>query len=369
KTATKLIVEHKMRGMGGMWYGLELPLNPASEKECKARDAKKLPKVWDFEEDIPDQKHTVTVGDVCFVAIGMISNRAYSAVRYQPTACIVVNSTTQQPKLAAAVRDMWTAPDAHEELFRRLLDDFYTSDERRFAPGAAMRLLYYFPKEAAPIIIERLTKYEAKMGKNDNYELVDLLEAIAWCEDEKIIQKIRAIAKASDDDSVIAAATPAMRGGGDARYFEKLNTMLLKANSGKQYPTTTVQDLLAAISEVFPDKLEGSLQAYLDSNDHESALNAVRFLSEKRTDLAPRLLVQMLNDKRPGLGSYRKDGKDEPPDDNDEVIEMRLCDDAWWLINVAQGNKTIRCEGGHGEMDKRIEEFKKTLKAQPSQRN
>ena len=37
----------------------------------------------------------------------MITNRPYNAVRYQPTACIVLNSPTTSPVIAKALRAMW----------------------------------------------------------------------------------------------------------------------------------------------------------------------------------------------------------------------------------------------------------------------
>lgn len=43
--------------------------------------------------------HIVTVGDLCFVALGQIVNRDYSAVAYQPTGIVVVTSPTYSPAL------------------------------------------------------------------------------------------------------------------------------------------------------------------------------------------------------------------------------------------------------------------------------
>ena len=39
-------------------------------------------------------EHAITVGDLCFVALGQIVNRHFSATRYQPTGGLIVNSPT-----------------------------------------------------------------------------------------------------------------------------------------------------------------------------------------------------------------------------------------------------------------------------------
>ena len=46
---------------------------------------------------------------MCFVAVGQIVGRGYAAVRYQPTACIVINSPTHDAKLRSDVRAAWVS--------------------------------------------------------------------------------------------------------------------------------------------------------------------------------------------------------------------------------------------------------------------
>ena len=48
--------------------------------------------------DQPDD-HAITVGDLCFVALGQIVNRHFSATRYQPTGGLMVNSPTYSKAL------------------------------------------------------------------------------------------------------------------------------------------------------------------------------------------------------------------------------------------------------------------------------
>src|SRR5262249_51921060 len=93
QTPTKITVRHA-GGFGSMWHAAELPLNPVNPAEkagYKARAAKPR------EEEEHVKSYTVKVGDVCFVAIGQIVGRGYEAVRYQPTACIVLNCPSHDP--------------------------------------------------------------------------------------------------------------------------------------------------------------------------------------------------------------------------------------------------------------------------------
>lgn len=99
-------------------------------------------------------RYTVKVGDVCYVLIGQIVNRRFLAVRYQPSAGLVVNSPIEAPVLAEKVRSDWAGADA-ETLKASLLSDIrgtrrpkgmsqaaYTD---RFTNPALERLRFYFP--------------------------------------------------------------------------------------------------------------------------------------------------------------------------------------------------------------------------------
>jgi hypothetical protein len=94
---------------------------------------------------------------VCFVAIGQIVGRGYSAVRYQPSMCIVINSTTASAELRDAVRTIWTSDEPRQHLLDSLLRDYSTevafngksldgwAAGSNFKCSSAMRMLFYFP--------------------------------------------------------------------------------------------------------------------------------------------------------------------------------------------------------------------------------
>ena len=79
-----------------------------------------------FGTDYPSS-HTITVGDLCFVALGQIVNRNFSATRYQPTGGLIVNSPTYSTQLCMVVRT--DSHNLNETKHRELLiQDFEMPD-------------------------------------------------------------------------------------------------------------------------------------------------------------------------------------------------------------------------------------------------
>ena len=93
--------------------------------------------------------HTVTVGELCFVALGQIVDRSFAAVRYQPTGGLVINSPTSPP-LRAAIRTEW-AGLTRDTLRASLVRDFTEPDYPERKLGAMQRLAFYFPETLAPL--------------------------------------------------------------------------------------------------------------------------------------------------------------------------------------------------------------------------
>jgi len=92
-------------------------------------------------------EYKVRVGDLCFVIIGQIANRRMNVIRYQPTACIVINSPVETPSLAHAVKADWGGLTVqHHEA--SLIED--SKDSSEYAVAAALiRLRFYYPEAAA----------------------------------------------------------------------------------------------------------------------------------------------------------------------------------------------------------------------------
>jgi hypothetical protein len=121
--------------------------NVLTEEELKSQPRKSdLPAWKNFQG-----RYTVKVGDVCYVLIGQIVSRHLLAVRYQPSAGLVVNSPIETPALAEKVRRDWGNADA-EMLKASLLTDIRVkNDEKGINQSfysinpALQRLRLYFP--------------------------------------------------------------------------------------------------------------------------------------------------------------------------------------------------------------------------------
>jgi ankyrin repeat protein len=150
---TKVKVKHMGFGLGGLWFSEEFDRNDRTDRPLKVKKRQEKEK-----GDEPRQtSHTVTVGDLCFVAVGQIVNRGYNAVRYQPTAIIVVNSPTRSPDLADWVKQSWGSltPKQHRAA---LIADFVKADHDGRRIGACKRLAYYYPDALEPLVLEFLAR-------------------------------------------------------------------------------------------------------------------------------------------------------------------------------------------------------------------
>jgi hypothetical protein len=101
--------------------------------------------------------YVVTVGDLCFVALGQIVNRSFAAVRYQPTGGLIVNSPSASPALRHAVRAEWGSL-TRASLRASLVRDFREPDWEGRRVGAMIRLAYYERDALKPLLDAELAR-------------------------------------------------------------------------------------------------------------------------------------------------------------------------------------------------------------------
>jgi hypothetical protein len=101
--------------------------------------------------------HTVTVGDLCFVALGQIVNRSFAAVRYQPSGGLIVSSPSSSAALRDATRAEWAGLTA-TRLEASLARDFTEPDHADRQIGAIQRLRYYFSAASEPLLAAALAR-------------------------------------------------------------------------------------------------------------------------------------------------------------------------------------------------------------------
>jgi tetratricopeptide (TPR) repeat protein len=112
--------------------------------------------------------YTVKIADVCYVLIGQIVNRKLVAVRYQPTAGLVVNSPLEEPTLSAQVKGDWDGLDArdHEE---SLVADVKIEGNGTRVDAALRRLRYYYPERYARLDGQDLLKRQEFEAEDAGY--------------------------------------------------------------------------------------------------------------------------------------------------------------------------------------------------------
>lgn len=107
-------------------------------------------------EDCYPDRHAITIGDLCYVALGQIVNRAFIATRYQPTGGLIVNSPTYSKALYDAVMAEWggLTPEKHK---KSLIQDFLKPNYSGRRVGAYRRLAVYYPEVLDELVPPQLT--------------------------------------------------------------------------------------------------------------------------------------------------------------------------------------------------------------------
>jgi hypothetical protein len=181
--------------------------------------------VREYDHYIP---HVVKVGDICFAALGQIVGRRYFAVRYGQWRSVTINSPVESKQLRDRVRELWSSKDPAKTLLESLLLDYATEgifngksldgwgDGSDFQIQAAVRLLYYFPKETTPMITARLQSFDVRDYENahdwmrrevkNGVQTIDFIKAVSWCKLPAIQEALADIAKRTDDPHIKAAA-------------------------------------------------------------------------------------------------------------------------------------------------------------------
>ncbi|HVU63740.1 MAG TPA: hypothetical protein VHC70_07175, partial [Phycisphaerales bacterium] len=267
--------------MSAAWFDHEMYCaNPLNKRECAA--AASLPKVDAMTSEV--SSYTLTIGDVCLVAIGQIVNRAYSAIRYQPTACVVINSPTHDPAFRKAVRDVWRSSDPNA-LFRSLLSDlsveaiprenlygWYPIDTLRCE--AARRLLYYYPETTAPIIASRLDALDlSRLDPFDDNAFVqrcvhngvrsdEFLAAVSWSDQPAVVAALRRAFDRADGVADLIAASKGVRDPRDSAAVERLLAALHHCPADRYGPHGAQYELLLALGRFDAPAIKAAFEEF-----------------------------------------------------------------------------------------------------------
>lgn len=372
KTPTKITIEHG-GGFGIMWHASELhlnPVNPADAPVYTARVGKAR------EEHNHVESYKVKVGDVCFVAIGQIVGRHYRAVRYQPTACIVLNCPAHDPKLCAEVRAVWKSKNPRAKLFASLLADYATegifngesldgwSQGSDSQCEAALRLLFYFEKESAALVADRLDKLDVKKdGELDAYmrrcvangvRPKEFLKAVRWSKAPVVRASLVKVFERAENCDELLAATHGIDD--EALIRKRLEPLVAALPADGEGPYGNGYELLLALGRRTPKTARAVYERYLRKGSADRCYTVCLVLRETEPGWDVSLLGPMLTDKRTWGEDYAvKPGKDEPR------RPIRVCDEA--AVTLSQNHPELKFAqvGEHADLDKQIETIRVQL--------
>jgi len=384
QTATKLVIpSHWAFGM--MSFRNELSGNPANTNEEAVVNS--APKPGPFPSGQPPASYTVKVGDVCFVIIGQIVGRSYSAVRYQPSGIIVINSPPGEKSLATRVRSIWSQEPARQFLLNSLLLDYATeavTDGKSFDGlarasyfqcGAAMRLLYYFPRQSSEFIAERLRKLNVRGGRNgsvysdaqlevytrreleNKVQTVDFLKAVAWCRRPDVFKEVQNVFERTTDAEIALATAEAMNQSRPDLVLKRLADFISEQPKEETGPFGDGYNLLIKLGELSRTNAKPTFLAYMQTDTLQRRRTMCHVLRKTRGEWSVELLSPFLNDTRSANGwTYPiTPGQSEPRQ------EIRICDEAAETISQNFPKLVFKMEGEHANLDKQIERMRNRI--------
>ena len=183
-----------LRGMMWMSFADEYDYNRRTQKQAPKGVNRKT-----FGEKHPES-HTLTVGDLCFVALGQIVNRHFNATRYQPSGGLIVNSPTYSARLLTVVRGDYADFSAAKHR-QALIDDFLSPDHEDRRIGAYFRLALYYPEE-----VEWLVSRQLQVPTYDVFLIFDFVRKKLYLEHSPAARKTLF-------DAFVKANGPAFRDG------------------------------------------------------------------------------------------------------------------------------------------------------------
>jgi len=132
-----------------IYVGEEYDARQGSRRTVLAPATQRLHEYW------------VTVGDLCYVAIGQIVNRDFDLIQYGGENCARIMSPRLRPDLLRAVKVEWghlTANDHRNSLIHDALKSHRDGFDNPRRIGAVKRLCFYYPRVAEDVLHRLLSR-------------------------------------------------------------------------------------------------------------------------------------------------------------------------------------------------------------------
>lgn len=303
----------------------------------------------------PVDSYTVKVGDMCYAIVGRIANLPYKVIINQPTASTIICSPIENRVLQEEV-----AKSLSETCPQKLFDTLAAQVSESGNPGAAQRLLYYYPNnKAGDIILAKLAQLED--GK-DIAHLSAFVRGISWCSEAKVNARVAAIFKNATEDELWLAALPGMRNGSEEFVFGRVKAFL--KTRPRDMPGTlygamrnremaVVFEMLVVLGQRFPDRAHQVYREFMQVETCSRAQLICHVLRNTDGQQGLELLFPLLGDKRHGNGvdaCYYAVGEKR-----EKHLPIRVCDEAALTIAAKSKGVAFTLLGSHEDLDKQIE--------------
>ena len=244
----------------------------------------------------PLTNYTITVGDICYVLVGEITNRTYAAAQYQPTSNIVIFSPSRDARLAADVRAVWTSDDPTEMLFQSLQADL-TAPRGPEVDDALIRLGYYYPERSEPLLLEYFAKVEAGEGRADeaNSKGRSFIWALLGSKNQKVRNRLFQLLQTTEDHRYFLALQYGFGREHDSLVLKRAMTFV-EAISEDSNDRLANDLLLRMMGERFPKQALQIYKQFVASPSKHRRDMVINALWD--SPLAPELLPPLLEDKR-----------------------------------------------------------------------
>jgi hypothetical protein len=322
------------------------------------------------------EKYVVKIGDVCYVAIGQITGRHYSAVHYVPSGGAAVESPAGNAKLAKQIRGEWGGDDPAKRLYEKLEADYHTKlvfngrnlngwDSRRVTE-AAMRLLYYFPRESTRLLADRLDALKVPYsgsGLDDAWmkrevangvRADELIKAVSWCQDPLIKTALVGIYRRTDDPGLLIVVLPSVEESEANSIPARLVSVLDKLPESAGYANRGGYELLETLIKRVGKDARPALERYLRESSLQRSWTVFLVLGNTKSEWGKDLVIPMLTDKREGRFAYGPMRYSKVPNSLKLDRVTRLCDQAASTLSKLDPEIKFDLAGDREDLDRQI---------------
>ncbi|MCE9561520.1 MAG: ankyrin repeat domain-containing protein [Planctomycetes bacterium] len=252
---TKIVI---LNSLGGFFEISQDKGEKAEDEEAKGKGETPF--------GVARKQYTLRVGDLCYVALGQIVNRNYTAVGYIPSGNVMITSVPHSKQLRADLKKQWGGLTEGKHL-ESLVKDLNAKkpeggDNGSTRVGASLRLAYYFPKEYESIAVKQL-KTPSR----------GFIETLQYLESEKLDQVLRDLLAENEDLQVSFALVDRLAGRGyDADIEAFINRRLPKVPDNDRRYIEGFRNKLGftrlhiAVELRSPFLIEAALKMMLDVN-------------------------------------------------------------------------------------------------------